>query len=264
MLARASVLAAASAWPGSSSTFTTECPRALKHDDTNGSPSRTAANGTNSPAATFARTLRHRRRRTPRRRHRSTAAKSTQGSPTSPLLRRERGESSFSSACQADDDDPQGDRADRPGRDPDLYLTDTIKPGRELWHTHALQLAPNPVVLINHDKNRAIGRVIELDKWDDVDGRWVVARCHLDNPPEWLRGGPRSAPSPPWAGPTSHRQEMPGGWRRYNGGLVTEVSVLTPGFEPVEKLARVVLLQRSTATSSAPRPEPPRCPQTAR
>ena len=33
---------------------------------------------------------------------------------------------------------------------PDLYLSDTIKPGRELWHTRALQLAPNPVVLVNH------------------------------------------------------------------------------------------------------------------
>ena len=52
---------------------------------------------------------------------------------------------------------------------PDLYLTDTIKPGRELWHTHALQLAPNPVVLINHDEHRAIGRVLELEEWDDIN-----------------------------------------------------------------------------------------------
>ena len=50
-------------------------------------------------------------------------------------------------------------------------------------------------------------------------------------------------------------QTMPGGWRRYNGGLVTEVSVLTHGFEPVETLARVVLLKRSTATVPRRQPE---------
>ena len=97
-----------------------------------------------------------------------------------------------------------------------------------------------------------IGRVIELDEWDDTNGRWVVARCELDDPPGWLRGGSRgTAASMSWID-LSHSQEMPSGWRRYNRGLVTEVSVLTHGFEPVEKLARVMLLKRSTATSSAP------------
>ena len=72
---------------------------------------------------------------------------------------------------------------------PDLYLSDTIRAGRELWHTHALQLAPNPVVLVNHIPDQVIGRVIELDEWDDTTGRWVVARCELDDPPGWLRGG---------------------------------------------------------------------------
>ena len=150
------------------------------------------------------------------------------------------------------DDDPQGRHPDRPVATPDLYLTDTIKPGRELWHTHALQLAPNPRVLINHHPDRAIGRVLELDEWDDTTGRWVFARCELDAAPGWLHGGSRGTlASMSWID-LSHSQEMPGGWRRYNGGLVTEVSVLTHGFEPVEKLARVVLLQRSTAMSSAP------------
>ena len=136
---------------------------------------------------------------------------------------------------------------------PDLYLSDTIKPGRELWHTRGLQLAPNPVVLVNHDPDRVIGRVLELDEWDDTDGRWVVARCELDAPPGWLRGGSRgTAASMSWID-LSHSQEMPSGWRRYNRGLVTEVSVLTHGFEPVETLARVMLLERSTATGSAPR-----------
>ena len=60
---------------------------------------------------------------------------------------------------------------------PDLYLTDTIKPDRELYPTHALQLAPNAPVLINHDEQRLIGRVVELDEWDKTDGRRTFARC---------------------------------------------------------------------------------------
>ena len=44
----------------------------------------------------------------------------------------------------------------------------------------------------------------------------------------------------------------PAGWRRYNGGLVTEVSILSASVRPVEGRARVVLLQRSTATSALP------------
>ena len=47
-------------------------------------------------------------------------------------------------------------------------------------------------------------------------------------------------------------QETPGGWRRYNAGLVTEVSILTPSVEPVEKRARVALLRRWTDVSSTP------------
>ena len=79
------------------------------------------------------------------------------------LLRPGRRRRFSSSACQVTDDEPQGHRADLADRNPDLYLTDTIKPGRELWHTHALQLAPNPVVLVNHDPDQVIGRVLELD-----------------------------------------------------------------------------------------------------
>jgi hypothetical protein len=136
----------------------------------------------------------------------------------------------------------------------DLLLSDTIKAGRELYHPRALQLAPNVPVLINHDEGRRIGRVVELDEWDDTDGRWVFARCVIDEVPEWLRGGSYSgsAASMAWVN-LSHSQEMPGGWRRFNRGLITEVNILTPSLEPVEKRARVVLLQRSTATV---RPKP--------
>ena len=147
---------------------------------------------------------------------------------------------------------------------PDLSLAETIRAGRELYHPGALQLAPNAHVLINHDPDRDVGRVVELEEWSDTDGRWVFARCELDEAPEWLRGGTYSgsAASMSWVN-LSHNQLMPGGWRRYNGGLVTELSLLTAGFEPVEKLARVVLLERSSRVPHR-RPEPPRCPKPAR
>ena len=113
-------------------------------------------------------------------------------------------------------------------------------------HPHALQLAPNAPVLLNHDEQRRIGRLVELAEWDESDGRWTFARCVLDEVPEWLRVGAYngSAASMSWID-LSHSQQMPGGWRRYNAGLITEVSVLTPSVEPVEKRARVGFLQRS-------------------
>lgn len=128
----------------------------------------------------------------------------------------------------------------------DLFLSDTISRDRELFHTGALKLAPTVPVLIDHDESRRVGQVLELEEWDDVDGRWVVARCAIDAP-EWLRGGPRgTAASMSWIN-LGTDQVMPGGWRRFNGGLVREVSLLTSSHEPVEKHARVVVLQRSPA-----------------
>ena len=92
----------------------------------------------------------------------------------------------------------------------DLYLTDTIKPDRELYPTHALQLAPNAPVLINHDEQRLIGRVVELDEWEESDGRRTLARCALDEIPEWLRVGAYngSSASISWID-LSHSQQMP-------------------------------------------------------
>lgn len=138
---------------------------------------------------------------------------------------------------------------------PDLYLTDTIKPGRELYHTHGLQLAPNAPVLVAHDRDRPVGRVLELDEWDESDGRWVYARCALDEVPEWLRGGPYNGTSASmgWAN-IGTDQTMPGGWRRFNRGLVNEVSILPPTVAPREARARVVLLQRSPAAVSSRAP----------
>jgi hypothetical protein len=81
----------------------------------------------------------------------------------------------------------------------------------------------------------------------------VFARCDLDEVPEWLRGGSRngSAASMSWVN-LSHDQLMPGGWRRYNRGLVTDVSILSPSVRPVEGRARVELLERASTTSAAP------------
>ena len=141
---------------------------------------------------------------------------------------------------------------------PDLYLTDTIKPGRELYHTHGLQLAPNAPVLVAHDRDRPVGRVLELDEWDESDGRWVYARCALDEVPEWLRGGPYNGTSASmgWAN-IGTDQTMPGGWRRFNRGLVNEVSILPPTSQPARH-------GHGSCSSNAHRPRSPPGPRPVR
>ncbi len=128
---------------------------------------------------------------------------------------------------------------------PDLFLSDRIKAGRELYHTKALQLAPNPKVLVNHDERRPIGRVVALEEWPEAEGVWVFARCELTETPEWLRGGAYNGTgaSMAWID-LGTSQELPGGWRRFNRGMVTEVSVLSPSVKPAETRAKVVILQR--------------------
>ena len=146
---------------------------------------------------------------------------------------------------------------------PDLYLTDPIKPGRELWHTHASSSHPTRSCssTTSRPSDRPSGRARRMGRHDrPLGGRPVRTRRGSGLAAWRLPNG--TAASMSWID-LSHSQEMPGGWRRYNGGLVTEVSVLTHSFEPVEKLARVVLLKRSTATSPRPRPQPPPCQQTA-
>jgi hypothetical protein len=130
---------------------------------------------------------------------------------------------------------------------------ESVGSGRELYWGGALKLNPGAPVRIDHIKTRNIGRVLGLIEFDFPPGRWVFASCEIDEPPEWLRRG--TAASMSWCN-LGVREPMPGGWLRHNAGLVTEVSVLSPGVKPAEPGAQVVTLNRTSPPPAAPATPP--------
>lgn len=135
---------------------------------------------------------------------------------------------------------------------------EAIGPDRELFWPRALKLRPTatPVpVRVDHIKTRDIGRVTALSDVKDIDGRWVIAHCDVDEPPVWLR---RDTPaSMSWCnlGP---RVPMPGGWTRHISGMATKVSLLSPGMQPAEPGAKVWHIERAAALIPESSPGRPR------
>jgi hypothetical protein len=132
-----------------------------------------------------------------------------------------------------------------------LQNLSTIRGGRELFAPGALRLVPNAPVLVDHDHARRVGTIVELVDMDDSDGRWLCARCVIDDAPEWLRGDSRVGSAASFGGLcVTDAQPMPGGWTRVNRGILTEASVLTPSTQPFEPRARVVLLERTSSSAA--------------
>lgn len=111
--------------------------------------------------------------------------------------------------------------------------------GGELYGN--MQFAPDrePPLLVDHVKDaKPIGRVKSLLRtWETPFGgtQWLTAFCEITDPPCWLEKGTPASIS--YA--ALHRQELEG-WMITRKGLVTEVSVLSPGKRPAEPLAQVV------------------------
>jgi hypothetical protein len=132
-----------------------------------------------------------------------------------------------------------------------LQNLSTIREGRELFAPGALRLVPNAPVLVDHDHARRVGTIVELVDMDDSDGRWLCARCVIDDAPAWLRGGSRVGSAASFGGlRVTDAQPMPGGWTRVNRAIMTEVSVLAPATKPFEPRARVVLLERTSSSAA--------------
>jgi hypothetical protein len=56
----------------------------------------------------------------------------------------------------------------------------------------SMRLAPDAPLLVDHDPERVVGRVVELIRWDDVHplAPWLAARVVLDDgAAEWVRQG---------------------------------------------------------------------------
>jgi hypothetical protein len=115
----------------------------------------------------------------------------------------------------------------------------SVPAGRTLYQRGGLELMPRAPLVIDHDCGREIGQVRQLAEFRDTDGLWLAAHCTVANPPEWLKVGTRASFS---FGLLSDQRV--GDWRRVLRALVSEVSVLSPGIEPAEPRAKVMLLER--------------------
>ncbi len=125
------------------------------------------------------------------------------------------------------------------------------RPGRTFYWPGALRLLPGkptPLV-VDHEMSTTIGTVNELCTMTFTDGPWIVARGIVDDAPGWLRTYQTKASFGRW---DVHATTHADGWERVTSAIVREVSLLSPALEPAEPLAQVVLLQCSTARSSAP------------
>lgn len=129
-----------------------------------------------------------------------------------------------------------------------LHNLDALPPGRELFQRGAMELQrrDDTPVCVDHVKDRRIGVVRELSEFADVDGLWLCARVRIDRPPAWLRKGSSASISYASAGSCSLGPDH----ERITRGLVTEVSLLSPGVRPEEPRARVVLLERVEAPAA--------------
>jgi hypothetical protein len=105
----------------------------------------------------------------------------------------------------------------------------------------SMRLAPDAPLLVDHDPEQVVGRVVELARWDDGHelAPWLAARVEIfDGLAEWV--SKRTAASFKYL--TLHRSELHG-WEVIRSGYVREVSVLHAGTRPAEPLARVVLIR---------------------
>lgn len=99
-------------------------------------------------------------------------------------------------------------------------------------------------LVIDHDEDRRVGRVLEFYEADDSGGgRWTWARCEVTDAPGWLRRGGGCS----WGYHVLQEQAMPGGWTRVLRAVIREVSILSPSVEPAEPRARVWWLDAERA-----------------
>lgn len=115
-----------------------------------------------------------------------------------------------------------------------------------LYQRGALKLNGGaPPVLVDHDYDRPIGQVLGLFEAPDTDGHWLWARCRIDQPPDWLKKGTKAS--------IGYKALFRGGmgeWSWIHRGLLTEVSILSPGVQPAEPLAHVALLERAASPAA--------------
>ena len=103
-------------------------------------------------------------------------------------------------------------------------------------------------LLVDHEDNRQIGTVHALYELETDGGRWVCASATITKSPAWLRKGTPAS----FRRHDVHTVESAKGAERVGAAFVGEVSVLPPGVEPAEPLARVLLLERTPPAARSP------------
>lgn len=98
-------------------------------------------------------------------------------------------------------------------------------------------------LLVDHDRSRRVGTVYRVLEFADTTGLWVWAKATVEDPPGWLRAGTRAS----YGSHAIHQSDR--GWK--HSSFVSEVSVLSSDHEPVEPLACVARLERSTSSPAA-------------
>lgn len=129
---------------------------------------------------------------------------------------------------------------------PDAILSDIKREGRELYGRMRMLHDTEPV-WVNHDRDRQVGRVLEVLRYDDTaygGSRWVAALCEIEDPPSWLERGTKASVSY-----KPIRTWTYNGWRVVADAVLGELSLLSPDRTPAEPLAEVVTLRRSAAAA---------------
>lgn len=104
-------------------------------------------------------------------------------------------------------------------------------------------------VVVDHDTDREVGIVRQIVEIPDTDGEWFVALATISEPVAWIRGG-RGGTKASFAFKGLHRRTV-NGWEVVCDALLSEVSVLTPSFKPIEPRAHVLTLRRTESDRPA-------------
>ena len=120
---------------------------------------------------------------------------------------------------------------------------------RTMYESGALSFLPGTEeipLLISHDEQQVVGVVHELMRMEWVDGLrvgpWIVARCTVEDRPEWLGRYTRAS----FGFKTLHRREVNIRGTKADviaRAIVHEVSVLPESVQPAEPLAAVVSIR---------------------
>ncbi len=136
-------------------------------------------------------------------------------------------------------------------------LADTTTPRQVFSRTAFLKQLRKDAVVIDHDDDRVVGRIVDLVVTEDMSNGaqpmlWHIARVEGDFPP-WVRKGTGAS----FRHRPIHSMNY-GAVESVQSAILDEITICSPSHEPVDPLAQVTFLRTldaplASATSSAGR-----------